>query len=74
MKVVCVNCEKETFKSSINKTCIHCHMDYDVEYTGSKRILEDEPLYNADENCEHDIQPANGGGVKCTKCSGWFCY
>lgn len=33
-----------------------------------------EELYNADENCEHDIQPASGGGVKCTKCSGWFCF
>lgn len=33
-----------------------------------------EELYNADENCEHDIQPAIGGGVKCTKCSGWFCF
>ncbi|MGF2715825.1 hypothetical protein ACQUY5_26900 [Bacillus cereus] len=31
-------------------------------------------LYNADEDCEHDIQPASGGGVKCLKCNGWFCY
>lgn len=31
-------------------------------------------LYNADPNCEHDIQPQWGGGVKCEKCTGWFCY
>ena len=31
-------------------------------------------LYNADEDCEHDIRPSNGGGVHCTKCKGWFCY
>lgn len=33
-----------------------------------------EALYSADENCDHDIQPASGGGVKCTKCNGWFCF
>jgi hypothetical protein len=31
-------------------------------------------LFNADPNCEHNIVPAPGGGVKCTKCTGWFCY
>ncbi len=31
-------------------------------------------LYDADENCEHDEQPALGGGVKCVKCGGWFCF
>ncbi len=31
-------------------------------------------LYNADENCEHNIQSVSGGGVKCTKCNGWFCF
>lgn len=33
-----------------------------------------EELWGADLNCDHDIQPAPGGGVKCTKCPGWFCY
>lgn len=30
-------------------------------------------LYNADPDCDHDVQP-QWSGVKCTKCSGWFCY
>lgn len=33
-----------------------------------------EELWEANPNCVHDIQPAPGGGVKCTKCPGWFCY
>lgn len=37
-------------------------------------IQEVQELWDADPNCEHDIQPATGGGVRCTKCSGWFCY
>jgi len=32
------------------------------------------PLYNADPNCNHNTIPAPGGGIKCTKCKGWFCY
>lgn len=31
-------------------------------------------LWNADPNCEHNVVCAPGGGVKCTKCLGWFCY
>jgi hypothetical protein len=31
-------------------------------------------LFNADPNCEHNIVHASGGGVKCSKCPGWFCY
>ena len=37
-----------------------------AEYTGD--------LHDADPNCKHFIVHANGGGVKCTKCRGWFCY
>ena len=33
-----------------------------------------EYLYNADPNCNHNIVPQLSGGVKCTKCGGWFCY
>ena len=29
-------------------------------------------LFNADPNCEHNVVCAPCGGVKCTKCSGWF--
>jgi hypothetical protein len=31
-------------------------------------------LLGANPNCEHNIVTAPGGGVKCTKCKGWFCY
>jgi len=38
-------------------------------------IKKPEPeLWDADPNCDHDEQPASGGGVRCTKCKGWFCY
>ncbi len=33
-----------------------------------------EPLHDADPKCVHDIVDAPGGGVKCGKCAGWFCY
>lgn len=36
--------------------------------------LRDIKLYNADPNCNHNIVPQLSGGVKCTKCGGWFCY
>ena len=31
-------------------------------------------LWDAEPNCLHVVVGAPGGGVKCTKCSGWFCY
>lgn len=31
-------------------------------------------LWNADPDCEHEVVNAPGGGVKCKKCRGWFCY
>ena len=52
-------------------------------YSGAEEFMEQraaelkaemDELWEADPNCKHDIQPARGGGVKCTKCSGWFCY
>lgn len=39
-----------------------------------EKLWWEDTLYDADEDCEHDIQPATGGGVKCTKCKGWFCF
>lgn len=33
-----------------------------------------EHLYGSDDKCAHNIACANGGGIKCTKCGGWFCY
>ncbi len=32
-----------------------------------------EELWNADPDCKHRIICALGGGVKCTKCPGWYC-
>lgn len=31
-------------------------------------------LWESDPNCIHDIQPQPRGGVKCTKCRGWYCF
>ena len=31
-------------------------------------------LYSADPDCEHEMDQRNFSGVKCSKCSGWFCY
>lgn len=36
--------------------------------------IYDEELWDADPNCEHEITYPPGGGVKCVKCGGWFCY
>lgn len=30
-------------------------------------------LFNADQNCQHVIEEL-WSGIKCKKCSGWFCY
>jgi hypothetical protein len=48
------------------------------EETGEKYAVREEDykydwtLYNADPDCEHDVQPVSSG-VKCTKCTGWYC-
>jgi hypothetical protein len=31
-------------------------------------------LFSAAENCRHAVKSAPGGGVKCGKCPGWFCF
>ncbi|MNK80467.1 hypothetical protein D3C87_1001820 [compost metagenome] len=36
--------------------------------------MPDDGLFEADPNCEHNLISPRGGGVKCTKCPGWFCY
>lgn len=67
--------------------CIHClgngvlHPEAEYSDRTGKLIgynypkIGSEELYNADPNCEHNIVGATyGGGVKCTKCKGWFCY
>lgn len=31
-------------------------------------------LFNEDPGCAHNIVSSRGGGIKCTKCSAWFCF
>lgn len=39
----------------------------------SKATRKHVDLYDADPNCEHDIETL-WSGVRCKKCRGWFCY
>jgi hypothetical protein len=41
-----------------------------------KEYQKEYSLYSATANCDGRIFDNfyGGGGVKCTKCSGWFCY
>lgn len=41
-------------------------------YTVNGRVFE-HGLYAADDQCDHNIKSL-WSGVKCTKCTGWFCY
>lgn len=34
---------------------------------------EIQELYDADEECEHEIKEKMSG-IECVKCGGWFCY
>jgi hypothetical protein len=31
-------------------------------------------MHSATAGCEGEVVSAPGGGVKCTKCPGWFCF
>lgn len=31
-------------------------------------------LYEATPGCDGRIVSGRGGGIKCTKCRGWFCF
>lgn len=43
------------------------------EVSKNKAIIDwDEPLYNADPNCKHEVE-MQWSGVKCRKCAGWYC-
>ena len=33
-----------------------------------------EILYDSSSNCVHNVVSSPGGGVKCTKCNGWYCF
>jgi hypothetical protein len=46
----------------------------EVEKTFDEMLEEDEELWDADPNCKHNVVAQRGGGIKCTKCPGWFCF
>lgn len=46
----------------------------DAEELSTPNLYADQELWEADPNCVHDIQAQTRGGIKCTKCRGWFCY
>lgn len=31
-------------------------------------------LWNADPSCVHNVKLASGGGIRCVRCRGWFCF
>jgi hypothetical protein len=35
---------------------------------------EETELWDADPTCTHKTISAPGGGIRCAKCPGWFCY
>lgn len=36
--------------------------------------LDDTELHDANPNCKHELLIAEGGGIRCIKCPGWFCF
>lgn len=46
----------------------------DAEELSTPELYADQELWDADPSCQHDIQAQPSGGIKCTKCRGWFCY
>lgn len=39
-----------------------------------EREEREQELWDADANCAHVVKSAPGGGIRCIKCRGWFCY
>lgn len=37
------------------------------------RVSFNKPLWSADPQCKHYITYGRGGGVRCIRCSGWYC-
>lgn len=38
------------------------------------REEEEVELFDADPACRHETRSLAGGGLKCAKCPGWFCF
>lgn len=35
---------------------------------------EEVELFSADPDCLHWVKNAPGGGIRCVRCRGWFCF
>jgi hypothetical protein len=67
----------------IHRACHACkgagYIKAEKRETWIKPGDEDRPYYaktilwNALVGCKHNIVDGAGGGIKCTKCGGWFC-
>lgn len=62
----------------MKRKCSKCSNKVEAKYRNSEVYChlhnQEDELYDADENCEHEIAAAGFSGVKCTKCTGWFCF
>lgn len=62
-------------KVSCSSICTKQYFETDEDIYGKRAgYYKTEELYDADPNCEHYVINASGGGIKCAKCNGWFCY
>jgi len=75
------DCNDKTIEVTIEEvdrvnghTVVHCSKCCNVPVVHLVRREEVWDLWDADPNCHHEVVDAPGGGVKCTKCRGWFCY
>ena len=73
-------CEGKVFKSDKNvidfvETIVSEADEPDDDKDNvSELIYTTDDLYNANPECNHHVVSVPGGGVKCNKCDGWFCY
>lgn len=44
------------------------------EFHESKESEEHKELWGARPGCDGQVVTGSFGGVRCTKCPGWFCY
>lgn len=64
----------ELLKNDKDEHVCNPHEPAQIEQATPNGELMTDTLFDADPNCKHNVVPALGGGVKCTKCRGWFCY
>lgn len=46
----------------------------EADFSEDRESEEHKELWGRTEGCDGLVVSASGGGVKCTKCRGWFCY